>query len=325
MQKFSNRKFGVEIECIGMTEQQIIKLFKENNIPVTGYSDKYSKWSVKDDGSIETNDFVVKITKCFFCKNSYNLNCFMCNGTKKRIRRIPKSAEVVSPILSGIRGLKQLEKVVNLMKENGITVNKTCGLHVHVYAKDYKKIELLNVFHRYSNFEKTIDKWIKNDRRKNNNNFCCSTNSESVSRQISLNNIFDELSEKNIKSIKEKINILYNVVIKNKINNNEEKRIANIVTDTYFSIDRQCKLNLSSYFELGTVEFRHHHGSVDPTEIKNWVMFCVQFFEQSVKKEQPKEDLDSIYLGISPDVKRYFSKFIEKSNKKSVKRIIKKR
>ncbi|MDO5509556.1 MAG: amidoligase family protein, partial [Weeksellaceae bacterium] len=44
---------------------------------------------------------------------------------------------------------------------------------------------------------------------------------------------------------------------------------------------RYLKLNLSSYQRHGTVEFRHHSGTVNYTKIKNWILICARLVEAS--------------------------------------------
>ena len=71
---FSDRKFGVEIECVGMTIEEVKTLFKNNNVPLTDNINNYSKWSVKDDGSIR-GEYV-----------DTQVNCYWCNGTGRARR-----------------------------------------------------------------------------------------------------------------------------------------------------------------------------------------------------------------------------------------------
>jgi biotin operon repressor len=44
---------------------------------------------------------------------------------------------------------------------------------------------------------------------------------------------------------------------------------------------RYYKVNLQAFLRHGTVEFRQHHGTLDDTQICNWIQFCVQFVENS--------------------------------------------
>lgn len=44
---------------------------------------------------------------------------------------------------------------------------------------------------------------------------------------------------------------------------------------------RYYKINLLALEDYGTLEFRHHHGSVDPASVVNWVKFVLNFVENS--------------------------------------------
>ena len=51
-----------------------------------------------------------------------------------------------------------------------------------------------------------------------------------------------------------------------------------IVRHIFRSYHKYQGLNLSRISDLGTVEFRHHEGTMDPTRIKNWInlLFCLK-------------------------------------------------
>jgi hypothetical protein len=106
---------------------------------------------------------------------------------------------------------------------------------------------------------------------------------------------------------------------KNKTIAKKEKEIIKAMSERFFNMDRHCKLNLISFDQHGTVEFRHHHGTVDPTAIKNWVMFCIQFFEYTMKKTKKPVQKDLLYAGVSASVKKYFMA-VSKKNKEAAKK-----
>ena len=41
--------------------------------------------------------------------------------------------------------------------------------------------------------------------------------------------------------------------------------------------DRFYRVNPKAYYRHGTVEFRHHHGTLDDKEINNWALFCKKY------------------------------------------------
>lgn len=125
------RKFGVEIEYVGVRRSVIIDALK--NIKVKCVREDYNHrtkrhWKIVRDGSI-----------------SYQLGD---NFT----------GELVSPPLYGKRGLNKLRKVVQAIADAGAKVNSSCGLHVHVDANDLTPNQILAVSQRYGIFEKRFNK-----------------------------------------------------------------------------------------------------------------------------------------------------------------------
>jgi hypothetical protein len=51
--------------------------------------------------------------------------------------------------------------------------------------------------------------------------------------------------------------------------------VANLPQTRYY------KLNLAAYVKHGTLEFRQHAGTLNLNKMINWIMFCVQFVEDS--------------------------------------------
>lgn len=67
-----------------------------------------------------------------------------------------RGVEIVSPILKGHDGLRQILTVTAKLNEWGARVNRTCGLHVHLGADrtDLKTLE--NFTHQMANHEKAV-------------------------------------------------------------------------------------------------------------------------------------------------------------------------
>jgi hypothetical protein len=64
--------------------------------------------------------------------------------------------EVVSPVLCGEAGLRQVAVVCAWLKSIGAKVNRSCGLHVHVGFPRSQSARLQNLVHTVSNFEEAI-------------------------------------------------------------------------------------------------------------------------------------------------------------------------
>lgn len=134
-------KFGIEIEAVGATQEQIANLLNTNGIAtfVGMRSTVNNTWKVCGDGSIQAR-----------------------NGF-----------ELVSPPLEyNAENLEVVRKVCNLLNDFGVDVNKSCGLHVHFDARSMSVKHLCNVYNRYRKFEAGIDSFMPTSRRASNNSYC---------------------------------------------------------------------------------------------------------------------------------------------------------
>jgi hypothetical protein len=148
--------------------------------------------------------------------------------------------EIVSPPLSGQAGFDAIAKVSAALLRAGATVNSSCGLHVHVGASDLPVPAMRKLAAMYMENENVIDSLLPQSRRASNNVYCASiatnTNVERLQRATNATQI--------------------------------AQAIANG--------GRYVKLNFSSFWRHGTVEFRHHSGTVDAAKINKWALTCLR-------------------------------------------------
>ena len=137
----TNRTFGVEIECIGITQDAACEAIRAAGLvcEIEGYNHATrNHWKIVTDASVRDN-------------------------------RGNPGIEVVSPILRGTAGMTALKKVADALNAAGATANKTCGLHVHVGAQDLNIDEIKMIVKRYAEHESTIDNFMPVSRRRDNN------------------------------------------------------------------------------------------------------------------------------------------------------------
>ncbi len=137
--------FGCEIECIlprGMTRAaaaaQVVLAGVDCREDVYGHQTR-TWWKVITDGSL----------------GDYTLG-----------------AEFVSPVLRGQDGLAQVEKVCRALQALGAKVNKRCGFHVHVGARDRDVMFFRRLLVGYSVNEAVLDSMMPASRRGNANQYC---------------------------------------------------------------------------------------------------------------------------------------------------------
>jgi hypothetical protein len=147
--------------------------------------------------------------------------------------------EVVSPILSGEKGIAELRKVCETLTRIGCKVNKHCGLHVHLGAEFLGVARVRNFVKRYMANEANLDAIQPRARRGSKNRFCLPISETMRTHLIDNCHVIDDM--------------------------------VGLQTTRY------CKVNLQSYRKYNTIEIRHHAGTTNATRIENWVRFLIGF------------------------------------------------
>lgn len=208
-----NRNFGIEIEAYNCSKQKLAQELTAVGIKVRveGYNhtDSTEHWKLVTDSSLTGN----------------------------------QSFELVSPILHGEEGLKDLEKVCWVLELCNVKVDNSCGLHIHMDAADFTINTWKNLALGYKRLEKVIDAFMPSSRR--NNRFCQG---------------FETITEQDIK---------------NAVTICDLRRA--------FGNDRYHKVNLEAYARHRTVEFRQHGGTTNFVKMSSWIHFLaklITFAEQ---------------------------------------------
>ncbi len=143
--------------------------------------------------------------------------------------------EVVSRVLEGEEGLAEVAKVCEVLEGLGAKVNASCGMHIHHDVTGWGIQKFRNLFKRFIKFETALDSVQPEGRRGNNNRYCRSMifAADMISKIDSCRTVRD-------------LSALY-------VNN------------------RYYKLNLQSFFRMGTIEFRNHAGTVNAAKICNYI------------------------------------------------------
>ena len=230
-----NRTWGVEIEFLNTRELDINKVIREINekgiqCEKEGYNhiDK-SYWKMVYDSSVESQ------------------------------RSGEYGHEIVSPPLKGEEGFRQLKIVTEVLKANHAKINKTCGLHVHHDAHDFKADTFKKLFALYINYEGVIDSMLPESRRAQKNSFCSSVRTSRHNTIITTEEIQNRLDK--IKACK---------------TTQELSRI--------YQEDRYFKLNLQSFTRHGTIEFRQHSGTIEYDKIESWIILTNMMVEKSFEQ-----------------------------------------
>lgn len=164
--------------------------------------------------------------------------------------------ELVSPPLKGIEGLKELEKALKVLNKTSAKVNRSCGLHVHHDATRWGVKEFKNAYRLYSRMELTLDEAMPRSRRGSNNYYCMSNRAVLASRLDQFEAI------KTIEGLRD------------------------------FWGSRYYKVNMESWWRHGTIEFRHHSGTIEADKIINWIVFTQLIVNRAESSRKLKVNLD---------------------------------
>lgn len=260
---FQKRTFGVEIEYVGVERNVIINALADIGVKcVSEYYNHNTRkhWKIVRDGSV------------------------------RHPRGESYTGELVSPPLSGKRGLDKLRKVVDAIKMAGATVNNSCGLHVHVGVKDFTPNQIVAIPYRYGYLESKINKFMSHSR---------------------INSQWASTVSKNYSGIVESIRRSMTLYKYN------FKKAAN------FSTSKHRKVNISSYHRHGTVEFRQHQGTVNSEMVCNWVQFCLHFVEHVFNNVPQTKDLAlpakkdlKLFNEIPEEVASYYKNLVKRKDAK---------
>lgn len=214
-----NRRFGVEIECTHNELygfQEVADFIDKTGIDCI-YSETGATWRVKEDGSVCTDE------------GSYE-----------------GGYEIVSPPLSGPEGVEQVHKVLRVLREKGFAVNNTCGLHIHLEARDLSVKQIAAFVRAWHDNQELINWFVLDGRRNDRETEYCSPISKYLLEQI------ESASTK--------------------------RTLAWTCEERYYSV------NLSPLTSFGTIEIRQHHGTLSSTEFESWLRFSIGIIDTICSK-----------------------------------------
>lgn len=213
-----NHKFGIELEAFGVERSVLLRELTAAGINIQSEMYNHTRrnhWKIVSDSSISGS----------------------------------LGFEIVSPVLKGERGLAEAKKVCDVLTRVGAKVNKSCGFHVHIDAKNLSMNDWKNLYKNYITLETEIDSIMPTSRRANNNQYCKSLTNWCGSKERTFN-VID-----NATTVQE---------------------LSRSISNT-----RYVKVNAQSFVRHGTVEFRQHSGTVEFEKVSNWVRICGALIDKS--------------------------------------------
>tara|TARA_R110000765_G_scaffold153681_4_gene256606 strand:- start:5353 stop:6666 length:1314 start_codon:yes stop_codon:yes gene_type:complete len=162
--------------------------------------------------------------------------------------------EFISKPMRGDYLFQEIDKIGSHLLENDFRVNKTCGLHVHIDARDLFYDSLKGIAIVMKSFENVVFSMMPESRQ---------TKRWCKPMSIDKNDLIQ------ISSDEEFINTWYD-------------SCGETPSMDKYNDARYYGLNLHARVFLGTIEFRYHSGTNNPTKIKNWITICQSIVEKGI-------------------------------------------
>lgn len=182
----------------------------------------------------------------------------------------PRGFEIASYVGTGIYDIKHIAYVADVLRSKKVQVTDYCGLHIHADASDLSVQQVGRIIAYWLKVEPIIAMSMPVRRR--NNEFC-----RYMSNRCKW------------------------------LVSHDQKRSAEEMWDLYKpsdltehdNFDRRATLNLVNYarsiwykwVERKTLELRWPEGTLDGTEIKNWLRLFLHFIESVKDRDMPKDTM----------------------------------
>ena len=180
---------------------------------------------------------------------------------------VPNGFELVSPPMRGVEAREQIRTVCKVLKEQGCFVNLSTGLHVHHDADGMTAKQMANVGEIYKLHQPIIDLLLSPSRR-----------GGMYARPMDHYRHWELAIGAGPRTPM------------------QPRAFAGEANGggRYFGV------NFTAYLRHGTIEFRQHQGSLNPTKIWNWIVFTQMIMNRARSKQtkakllKPYQDMDGV-------------------------------
>ena len=266
MSNLRDRTFGIEIECFlnNVNQEQFATRFNDlPEIDKAGMKVKYTgrygqwfpnQWSMGYDGTVRST------------------------GTERNPCELTSNPIKYSD-------LENVKKVIDFLNLNGASVNKSCGFHCHIDAKDLTLSEVKKVLVTYLIYEEVIA-FTQPSSRRWSSQWCSSVRNRgnisvgAIEHHNSLDTAFNNATTNDlINKIKKaktfkKLFFVFDVY--------DPRYLKCNIKGLYkYHARQESTLNARESEATGTIEFRQHAGTTDWEKISSWINFCYQIVESS--------------------------------------------
>lgn len=176
--------------------------------------------------------------------------------------------ELVSPPLKGEAGLREIQTVCGVLKQMGVQVNRSTGLHVHHDASDINLDHVKSVLTMWWKYEDVIQYFLPPSRRANL--FCqpaMPRNGEDGTRYHGYN---WTPGNDHVQGWKNALDGL--------------RRLSDVGEGGRFQNGRYAPVNCHAISKHGTLEFRSHAGTTEFSKIHAWIVLTQWFVTRAKER-----------------------------------------
>lgn len=215
--------------------------------------------------------------------------------------------EVITPKLSGQKGETLINSICDEMKYNTFTVNKSCGLHIHIdagrkliRASDIKsdennpeKLKMLFLF--YYIFDDVLLSFMPKSRR--DNHYCMK-----LSKAYPDEDMYEKVLK--CKTLSQFDELWYKDSDKRKIKDRKKNKYDNT---------RYAGVNFHSLLSNNHIEIRFHSGTTDKTKILYWIQLNCRILDRIIAGKITLSQITNLNLSKMSDKTKLFFNLIKVS------------
>ena len=189
------------------------------------------------------------------------------------------SHEVNTQPTNGDRFLEHIKDLTDAYAGLSAVCSEACGLHVHINAKDLNFYDMRKVLAIYARVERALFELCSRSRLNGTYSQICGYNYLNMSPdpRIFKRQMFGTLYMDRGRLLPQKGSAATGKLIVDARGDKAGVRDHGL---------RYRALNIHSFFHRGSIEFRHHEGTVDYTEITNWALICGHVIEAAAKMSE---------------------------------------
>lgn len=167
--------------------------------------------------------------------------------------------EINTAPANGDEYVKQVTQICKVLNKCEASVTNSCGLHVHLDARDFNFHDIGRLIKVYAAIEPALFDMVPANRRDSRYCLRCADKYE---RALARNTLGEH------KAVKEKIVV-----------GTYDEPVSTTRRKRKYDHSRYNALNLHSWFYRGTIEYRLFNGTIEPADIINWGMIWANILD----------------------------------------------